>query len=181
MKIHDAYKNLDRVNYWIQNVDTKSSYLLVFFGIILTIFLTSGFASTSLMVIHEVFRNVNSVGQIIFLFIVIVTFLYFAFCSYKGLKNVLRSLVASTKNRLDRSLLYFGDISSLSIDEFHKEVANLDDERLLKDIHSQTHIASLICQKKFKYYNKGIKCFKNALASLALLIFIVLFLGGLSI
>ena len=43
MTTDDKYKNLERVNFWVSNCDSKVSYLLTLQGIILTIIFTSNF------------------------------------------------------------------------------------------------------------------------------------------
>ena len=44
MTTDDKYKNLERVNFWVSNCDSKVSYLLTLQGIILTIIFTSSYA-----------------------------------------------------------------------------------------------------------------------------------------
>jgi len=41
MNKDEEYQNLERVNSWINNVDTKISYMLAFIGIIATIIFTN--------------------------------------------------------------------------------------------------------------------------------------------
>ena len=55
-----------------------------------------------------------------------------------------------------KSILFFGSIAQLSINNYKSKILNKKERNLIKEILEQAYINSVICNKKFKYYNRGI-------------------------
>ena len=55
------------------------------------------------------------------------------------------------------SLLFFGEISKLSLNDYKSKILNRTEDELIKDILEQIHTNAEICTKKSKYYNFGVQ------------------------
>ena len=151
----DAYKVLELTNSWIGNVDTKTSLGLAFVvGLLALIFYNT---ETIPLAFQNLFTalNDNNLCCIVLISAVLVLLLYFSclisiimfFLSIRG------RLISSSPNK---SMLFFGSISTLSFNDFKSNTLNMTDKAITKDILEQIHISSRICTRKFKFYNYGI-------------------------
>lgn len=163
--LEESIRNLERVNYWISNCDTKISFALAFAGILVGGFFASSIITDSLtglvkklLSLNDIENNVNipyvtittvALSAFIILISISVTFLFLAM---KGkLKSDKQEGLPST------STIYFGVIQSKSFVEFKKSVYEQSKDALTTDYLSQTYINSKIANKKFELYNKGIR------------------------
>jgi hypothetical protein len=160
----DSYKNLDRVNYWITNCDTKTSFVLAFVGVFIAVFLTSN-------TVNESFANViGSLATLkfadvktIIIFLIVVATGAFVYYIVRGIMLLLYALTATVDismfdapSLVKESNLLFAAISGKSFDDFKRELNQMSEQTLANDIDSQTYINSVICAKKFSNYNKGV-------------------------
>ncbi|NME66498.1 hypothetical protein [Flammeovirga aprica] len=164
MKTEDRYKNLERVNYWVANADTKVSYLLAIQGIILTLVFTSSINIAILKTIGYRFdftnitwassmRFIEGISLYCFLIFVILSFVNI----YKTLKAQIDSSVFQELDLKTNSLLFFETIANRKFKDFESEQISLSDQELDSHIDSQVFINSKICQKKFKHYNLSLR------------------------
>lgn len=172
MTTDDKYKNLDRVNFWVTNCDTKVSYLVTLQGIILTIIFTSNYASRLVETLSYKLTFANFGWQSFFRFIEGVCLYAFIFLIVLSLYNAYSTLRA----RLDpkafkepgltlNSVLFFETIAKRKFSDFISDqsgVTNVNSNSLDNDIDSQVFINSKICQLKFKHYNLALKYCKFA-------------------
>ncbi|QPA33390.1 hypothetical protein [Thermaerobacillus caldiproteolyticus] len=163
----DAYKNLDRVNLWIQNCDSKTSYVLAFVGIFVTVFFTSDMVEDGLKAFIEVIKDISIKDFKIFVaFITLVIFSLFVFFLIRGTLSLFNSLTATIQDPLaENSNLFFGSISKKEYEQFTNELSTIGVTELLDEINAQTYVNSKICTKKFKCYGIGIKNIKRAFLS----------------
>jgi hypothetical protein len=163
----DAYKNLDRVNLWIQNCDSKTSYVLAFVGIFVTVFFTSGMVEDGLKAFIKVVKDISIRDfKILVAFITLVIFGLFVFFLVKGTLSLFKVLTATTQDPLaEGSNLFFGSIAKKEYEQFSGEISNMDADQLLNEINAQTYVNSKICTEKFKCYGIGIKNIKRAFLS----------------
>lgn len=178
MNTEDRYKNLDRINYWISNCDTKVSYLLAFQGIILTIILTSGFSDTIFKVFSFKlsFENFGINSIINFLKgLTLSLSLLFAIVSishaFISLRAKLNPRVYKERGLITNSYLYFDSIANREYLDFKKEQDDLSQQQLNDQIDSQIFINSKICQFKFIQYNQTLKK-----CAISLIIFLAYFI-----
>jgi hypothetical protein len=179
----DAYKNLERVNYWLGNGDSKISFALAFIGILI------GILFTSEEITEYVQNSISTIGsfslkdfKMILSIIFILVFIAMFYFTVKGVIYLLRGLKASfdiEKYKQDKvvldSKLFWAAISSKKFKDFHSNLSKLSDDELIKDINSQTYINSVICTKKYRNYNIGITNIKWAIILFVVLKIIIIF------
>jgi hypothetical protein len=172
MTTDDKYKNLDRVNFWITNCDSKVSYLLTLQGIILTIIFTSSYAGRLVVTLSYKFTFADF-GWYSFLRFIegvsLYTFIVFILASlynaYSTLRARLDPKIFQEVGLVTKSVLFFGAIANRSFTDFQTDqqtMTNLNSNTLDDDIDSQVFINSKICQLKFNYYNMTLKYCKFA-------------------
>ncbi|OBA05420.1 hypothetical protein A9D36_09435 [Bacillus subtilis] len=168
----DAYKNLDRINYWITNSDSKSSFVLAFLGIFLGVLFSSE-------LLYDVLRKI---GQILLVHdfkklsfylaalssIILTGFLFLFGAACKFILDSLKPKVDSNEfidyGIKANSNLHFQSIAEKNFKEFYSENKRIDSEEdLIKDIESQVYINSLIATEKFTSFKKAMSFTKWSL------------------
>jgi hypothetical protein len=165
MTTDDKYKNLDRVNFWVSNCDSKVSYLLTLQGIVLTIIFTSRNATACLLTtLSYKFSCINFGWKSIFRFLEGVSlylFLAFIFISlfhaYHTLRARLDPKIFKQNGLETKSILFFETIANRKFSDFVNDQLSQTENQLNNDIDSQIFINSKICQQKFKHYNLTVK------------------------
>lgn len=170
--------NLDRINNWISNCDTKSSFILTLLGVVVTIILTSDFILEKLNVIFQSIRD-NKEWDITMIslkycivFIMFLVMLYYLSYSIYYLLNVLTAnidinSIDKGNEKLKRdSNMFFVTIASKQYDEFKEDSTT----NISEDICSQIYINSHICTTKFSNYNKSIEKLKKGLVCFVIFI-----------
>lgn len=161
-------QTLDRTIGWIENCDNKTSIILSGIGIIIGILLSADYLSKILM-IHKVMME-KSLAWIwgIGLGISLGLFLY-------GISNLLMVLISKTKLKGTRteSNLFFGAIAQHeNLQAYEEKVTNCTQAAWQHDLLSQIYSCSLICDKKFNHYKRGLL---GTVISLAVFILTLLF------
>lgn len=174
----DAYRTLDRINFWISNCDSKSSFILAFYGVFTPLLLTN---SVTIDSVKSAVRNIQ-IGTFSWYsgtIIVISSLLMISLiiCLLLGIINVILSLSAITRiknitsNKLSiGSVIFFGSIANQSYDSYLEKLANANESSIFNDITSQIYINSKICSMKFTYFNKCVAYLKNVMLLFATLI-----------
>lgn len=168
----DSYKNLDRVNFWISNCDSKASFVLAFLGIFIGVFFTSDFIYDHLKILGNTLLRFDWNSLKTFVAVLSLTFLVlFIFTFIKASKNTLNALTASINTdefshmgvKTD-SILHFASIKMKGFNTHLQEIENLKDEKnLIHDIESQVAINSVIAFRKISNYKGGVAYSKEAL------------------
>lgn len=175
MTTDDKYKNLERVNFWVTNCDSKVSYLLTLQGIILTIIFTSSYAGRLVVTLsykltfmdfgwYSLFRFIEGVSLYSFIVLILIS-LYNA---YSTLRARLDPKIFQEPGLVTNSVLFFETIANRSFIDFQtdqQQTTNINSITLDNDIDSQVFINSKICQLKFKHYNLTLKYCKFALVA----------------
>ena len=172
----DSYKNLERVNFWIANCDSKASFALALVGIFLSVFLTSDLTKGCLIRLFKEILKCNGINiKSIFIIIIILTMGATFFFLIRCIFNLLNTLTAKKNQNIylrqsitANSFLFFDSISNRVFDGYINGLNNLSESEIINDINSQTYINSKICSAKFSSYNKAIENVK-----LAFILFIV--------
>ncbi len=175
MTTDDKYKNLERVNFWVTNCDSKVSYLLTLQGIMLTIIFTSSYAGRLVVTLSykltfvdfgwdSFFKFIESVSLYSFILLILIS-LYNA---YSTLRARLDPKIFNEQGLVTNSVLFFETIANRSFNDFQTDqltTPNINSTTLDNDIDSQVFINSKICQLKFKHYNLTLKYCKFALVA----------------
>lgn len=160
--IDKSIKKLEIVIQWISNVDTKSSFVLAFYGIMTTIMFASDIGNRIINTLSYIpAQDIN--GESIKLFIalaivilllisILITF-YFIFQTLKGRLNP--NVYQQHGLRTD-SNLFFGTVASKSYSKFEEQTNAENDNDFLNDVNSQVFINSNIVNRKFKLYNRSL-------------------------
>ncbi len=175
MTTDDKYKNLERVNFWVSNCDSKVSYLLTLQGVILTIIFTSNYVSRLAVTLGYKFTLLNFGWESFFRFIEGISLYSFIILSLISLYNAFSSLRARLDPKVfqeprltTNSVLFFETIANRNFNNFlidQQGTTNINSNSLDNDIDSQIFINSKICQLKFKYYNLTLRFVKLAFIS----------------
>ena len=163
---NDELKNiLDRIIVFIENCDSKVSYLLSAFGVIFTILFTLKFPNLKFIECTLAQPSVSC------LFILsLLGFVFSLMCFIKGLYHFTQVLIARTQcTHYQKSKLFFGHIATKyeNYQEYLSDVNQITDDAYREDLSSQIYTNSQICNKKFEQYNIG---FKFSIYSLPILI-----------
>ncbi len=166
--INDAYQTLDRVNFWLNNFDSKASYLLATIGIIGTILFTSDFFECINLVS---WGNLYAfISNLLFLLILVsfIVSLYFLILTIKPRVENIEPCKPE-----EHTVLFYGSISGMK-QRFNeiKKVTDFSKETIIDDINNQSYVCSTICMKKKK--NISTACSWIVVCMSALIIFEIL-------
>lgn len=163
--------DLERVNFWINNVDQKASLLLAVLGIILSIVCSTNkvfeivFVALKPIIDALKYQNCIPVLNILMAIMMCICIWHLG----KTILFILNAIKATTDPKLFEqkdlntdSLLHFQSIENRSYKSFQKyrliQMEELKEE--ISDFLSQIYINSNICVNKFDNYNKSIHSLK---------------------
>lgn len=160
--IEKATKKLDSINQWISNCDTKSSFVLTFFGVVLTIIFTSKVGEE--MIGSFSYQNADEINRkTVFNFFLVLISLFFIISSlitfyqiYLTLKGRINDKIFGQNALNTNSNIFFRSIASKTFEIFEKESNSEDKLEYLNDLNSQVFINANIVTLKFKHYNKSL-------------------------
>ncbi|PZX95324.1 hypothetical protein DOS84_01810 [Flavobacterium aquariorum] len=161
-KIDKSLKKLEIINQWISNCDTKSSFILTFFGVITTIIFTSNIGNEMIQSLS--FSKASDIDwtsiKNFLCFIITISFFISATITlyqiYLTLIGRIDTKIYSQEKLNINSNIFFGTISAKTFKDYEIETNGEDNEKYLNDINSQIFINSNIVNEKFKYYNKSL-------------------------
>ena len=170
----DIYKNLENINGWINNSDTKASIVLGLDGVMLSIIFTNDiFVSNYINIFKNVFKSINF-SDILYIGFTIGSIVMLIFGLYKLIQVLVPTLKINFNNSKP-SHIYFGSIASFnSCSEFKFSIKKLSEEDIMDNLLNQVYINSLICNNKFNNFKTGLK---HSLIGFVLII--ILFILGL--
>lgn len=150
---------LERINGWIENCDSKVSTILGGIGVIAGILLATDYISKFIS-IFRFMCQIESVWSIIYLIISvgsICSLLYGSFLLVMVLFARTDENEFESRGLKTESLIYFSSIAKIkSLSEYHEKLTGYKHEQMTNDLISQIYICSLICDKKFALYKKGL-------------------------
>lgn len=151
--IEDARDTLDRIIGFISNCDTKASVVLAVLGVMLTIIATDS-AISKLHLIIKAAASSGTALSVFFLCLLVIAVVAFTF----GILPLVSVLIARTGTSKNDSKIYFTDIASNKNNTTYKEkVLKQLECDAIDDLIAQIYINAVICDKKFKKYNLGLK------------------------
>lgn len=161
-KIENSTKRLEIINQWISNCDTKSSFILTFYGVVLTIIFTSNIGVEMISAFN--FSKSKDIGcenlkNFILLIITIgffITSIITFYQIYLTLKGRIDAKIYQQTGLNLNSNIFFGSISSKTFDVYQSETNIEDEQTYLNDLNSQVFINSNIVSEKFKHYNRSL-------------------------
>ena len=150
---------LDRTTGWIENCDSKTSIILSGMGVVAGILLATDYVE-KLVTIYRYMIDYANLWKASYL---LVSFLSIGVLVY-GCILLIGVLVArvnpaefSEKGVKTDSLIFFASIAAnKSLAKYRGKIKKCSSEQLEDDIISQIYICSLICEKKFALYKKGL-------------------------
>jgi hypothetical protein len=154
MSKEELENNLNRVHEWIRSADQKASIWLTFVGVYLTLTYEK-YVSLAKIVYSEI-------PCISFLYIISLILLIISL--YKGF----RVIFPKVSHNKRKSLLFFGDIASISLDDYIDKLNKYNDKDFEKDIITQTHISAEISVSKHSNFKESIVYFLISLAVIVL-------------
>jgi len=176
---NDAYRNLDRVHFWINNCDLKSSFVLGSACVMLTIlFANADFVKGIQFLLKELSSRQNcSLHGIACILgvIALAAFVLLAMSTLSTLLNVLVSRIDiqtyQEKSITVDSILFFGSLKGKGLSEFDAAIDTSNSTgQLMKDLNSQILVGSEICSFKFQKYNQAITRLKLSAIPLLVLL-----------
>nr|WP_144925603.1 Pycsar system effector family protein [Paenibacillus bovis] len=142
MDKEDLYKQLDKVDDWINNADTKLGVVLAFIGVF------SGFIISN----DRLNRNVGNLldsGTKVEQFVVILLIYLTSISLLLSIFMCIRGLMAKTNNS-KKTLLFWGHVKEFKDYETFKRFKEQQSEEELKsDLYNQIHTNSVIVYNKF--------------------------------
>jgi hypothetical protein len=147
MNKQDLENNLDRIHGWIKSVDQKIGIWLAFQSIFLTII--TPYLIDKILSMHLLYTNKRISVLFVGCALIIISFF----------KVVLTFTPRISKTQRSKSILFFGDIADMGLDEFRKRVSSYSPSDFEDDLVSQSYISSVIVFKKFKFFQDSLLFF----------------------
>lgn len=150
----DAYKSLEMINTWINNIDTKVSFALALTGVFIGIIFEKG-VPKAFQIINEVTKLSELNGADI-IAIILVCLLYIM--SFLSIISFMLAIIARVRNLNNaRSIFFFGTIETYELQDYKDKLRQITEQEILEDLEEQIHTNSRICNRKIKWYNIGMK------------------------
>lgn len=150
---------LDRTNGWINNCDSKASIILSGIGVFAGILLATDYVSKFIAVFRFMCENIT-VWSILYLtisFLSLCLLFYGAFLLVMVLFARVDPTEYTCRGVKDDSLIFFSYIvKNKTLSKYREKIRKCSIEQMNEDIISQIYICSLICDKKFSLYKKGL-------------------------
>ena len=121
--------NLERVHEWIKAADQKVSIFLAFQGVVVALLFSDIFFWIKRSAI-----KMSSVSIILF----IISLVLICFSFYKSAMAIIPRL---KNHKGKKSITYFGDIASIGLDHFRKNIKEISKEDYDEELISQIHIS----------------------------------------
>lgn len=160
-KSEEGKEILNNIISWINNVDNKISIILAFMVVFLGFFVTTiniNLIDKIKLAFEMGLINVTIIqyikGALILALYITSTIAILLFL--KALLSKINIKKYKQNNLKKNSNIFFGSIAKMQYKDYLKEIFNQTEKDKLNDIYSQIYINSIICFKKFKYYNCGI-------------------------
>jgi hypothetical protein len=144
----DLYKQLDKVDFWISNADTKASFILAFSGVLTGLLVNDKFVEQKGNLIKDL-ASLTDASIILFILnlFTLTSTIFFSL------------LVLSAKTKGEKKTYFFwGDVSQFTHWSYFNRVKQRETQDALEeDMLYQIYINSKICTKKFNRYRLSLK------------------------
>jgi len=177
-QIANSLKRYDIVSHWINNCDSKSSFLLGFYGVILTLISSSKLINVmkSVLLLRPNLNCIDTYSiKSFFSLLVLLGFAFFTiktfYFIYYTLKASINAEIYSQNSLNTNSNIFFLTIAKNNYEDFSKNINTENKSQFLNDLNSQIYINSCIATSKFINYNKSLN---STFIGIICLIFFVL-------
>ena len=161
--IEKSIKKLEFINQWIFNCDTKSSFVLTFLGVIVTIIFTSDIGHDMIATLH--FRcadhisksNIRNLISLVCAIAFCVSIIISIYQLYQTLCGRVNPIKYEQQGLQLESNIFFKTIQSRGFSEYEIGTNSENEEQYLNELNSQIYINSKIVESKFKHYNNSLK------------------------
>ena len=158
---------------WTGNCDTKASIVMALEVVLATFIVSCDYIIDTLSAIFTHTIGYFKTGEGVFsLWALLVCLGVIVFCIL--IVFSMNSLFGTLLARIDSSspsLLYWGEIAKLTKEEYRDEIGSFLESDYEIDKINQIHNCSIICQKKFMFYNRALKSAMWSCAALLEIIF----------
>lgn len=138
-KIEANYKNLERVNNWISNSDTKAGVIVAFNGILFT-YLIAKFPLIK-VITSQRFLDMGSLCLYLIFIVYFVMLMMSVFRAFRAINPNIKEKIPS--------VFFFYTISQMDLDKFNKKMRELTTESIEEELINQTFVNSKIAATKF--------------------------------
>lgn len=160
MNSDELEDNLNRIHEWLRAADQKVGIFLAFQGVVISL-------------LFPKMAKWICINLLIFSWLeIILTIFGLVLLSY-GLTKSVVALIPRLKKNLPKSIIYFGDIAEMRIDDFKEEISKLNGKRYEDELIKQIHICAIIAKKKHEQFRESIITFMSGLAVLGLIYILV--------
>lgn len=182
----EAIRNIERINFWIANCDTKISFSLGFTGILIAGFLSSSMISDSLKKTVKLWKEGETQGltydwiytnlTLLILGLFVLTILLTLTYLFRAKKGRVNPNVFNESGLETKSVLFFNSIKDYEFKSYKYKYTRLTESALLNDYISQVYISSKICSVKFALYQKGVNSLITSTILFIILIALLMFM-----
>lgn len=161
LSFEDLSEILNRINGWITNCDSKVSIILSAYGVLAGILLAMDYISKFISILKLILNDINLINIILILLcsVSLLALLGGALFMISSLFAKVRVEEFSNRGVKTDSLIFFSTIAkNSSLSEYQTKLTQSSTNEIMEDLISQIYICSLICDKKFSHYQRGLKC-----------------------
>ena len=155
----DLYLILERNSQWIASCDAKASIMIGGIAALAGVGLAFDYVNVIVGKI-ALLNQSNSLLSFLYLILLLISaasMLAGLFCLVSALRARLKPEDFESRGLITDSLLYFGSIAkNSSVKKYTSKLKECSAKGLREEIISQIYICSIICQKKYKYFNNGL-------------------------
>ena len=143
----------EQVKSWIENADNKDNIsCALFFGIftVITFLSEKCIAVPENSVVNKCFEGIYTFCFVASIVSAFIALLYYAYSIFPNLSS------NETDSSLKRYPIFFGDIASMSAEEYRNKMQKGMDSLFADELILETHMNSKICLNKMKRYRTGL-------------------------
>lgn len=158
LKKEDLCLILDRNEQWINSCDTKASILVSGIIAIAGIGLAFDYVSVVAEIVNAMNKKENfwSILYLVLLVLSCVSVVAGLGCLVAVLRAKVKPEEYRSRGLITDSLLFFGTIAkNTTVKKYSIKLNECNEKGLRDEIISQIYICSLICQRKYVYFNRG--------------------------
>jgi hypothetical protein len=162
-KIELLFKKISRYDFYINSTNAKASIIIAWNGIIIGTILLK---YTSIIALYLMSVWAYYAANVLLIIMAAASIVSIAFV-FKVINPFLSS---GSKDISSKSLMFFGDVAEMSLNEYTKKESDLSYEEALSDTMGQAHILATGLNNKMKNMQQSIKAINFGLLTLLLLV-----------
>lgn len=155
----DLYAILERNSQWIVSCDTKASIMIGGIAALAGVGLAFDYVNVVVRIIAAMSQN-DGLWLVLYLTLLLLSgasIVAGLLCLISSLRARLKPEEYESRGLITDSLLYFGSIAkNSSVKKYSSKLKECSEKGLREEIISQIYICSVICQKKYRWFNNGL-------------------------